>query len=637
MPRLNLYEMANPFRAPRSSGADFGAAPAQAMEGAGNAMFDIGERIQRREENAISDQVFGEVNTQALPLLNDFEKKHDIALPQALNEFQGAMQKIKADAMGKANLRPEARAALERQLDNQITQYGKSAIGMRIKAGNDAMVARLNEQFDTGVNQVGAAPSIMKDVIDTNVAFVESRKDSMDPLMYQAAIKKAHAGPIQAAVNSYLAQQLPDKADELLQNPEINKLIDPDALRPLRINVAVEKGKQESEVKRQDTNVQKFQVRLGRPLTPEETLKARSLPAKKDMTPADEITELELVQNGPASQDQVDKIFKTYVDKGSGDSQFGSSIRGRSVDYVTKNSVRYSNGLMTPEEARVFEASVVEAYAPVKVTDPLTGVITTREVTMPGFVKEAMNRGGSFFAGAPATGDTLRTPGDMVRLDINGQVIGQGVVDASGKWTIPAPPEPTGAGAGRGSQGVPTPDAPPAQPAPLPGLYDNVPFVAGPTAKLGQTVSRTPLIGQDLGLDPRYVTAQKSMDIGKEQLSQALRPNSKIADTYRQELMKLVDITGKTWDNPEAMWLDIQTIDKELRTKLTQLENIASGKTAAPIEDRKDALEISNAIRFSLQRLDVPQVKVNTKAEYDKLAPGTRYLFRDDPKPLTKK
>jgi hypothetical protein len=171
----------------------------------------------------------------------------------------------------------------------------------------------------------------------------------------------------------------------------------------------------------------------------------------------------------------------------------------------------------------------------------------------------------------------------------------------------------------------------------LPGLYDNVPFVAGPTAKLAQTASRTPLVGQNLGLDPRYVTAQKSMDIGKEQLAQALRPNSKIADTYRQELMKLVDITGKTWDNPEAMWLDIQTIDKELRAKLTQLENIASGKTAAPIEDRKDALDISNAIRFSLQRLDVPQVKVNTKEEYDKLAPGTRYLFRNDPKPLTKK
>jgi len=223
----------------------------------------------------------------------------------------------------------------------------------------------------------------------------------------------------------------------------------------------------------------------------------------------------------------------------------------------------------------------------------------------------------------------------MVQLDINGQTIGQGQVDATGKWTIPAPPE-GGAGAGRGTQGVPSPEAPAAQPAPLPGLYDNVPFVAGPTAKLGQVINRTPLVGGNFNLG-KYGEAQKSMNVGQEQLAQALRPNSKIADTYRQELMKLVDITGKSWDNPEAMWRDIQVIDKELRTKLTQLENIASGKTAAPMEDRKDALDISNAIRFSLQRLDVPQVKVNTKEEYDKLAPGTRYLFRDDPKPLTKK
>jgi hypothetical protein len=202
MPRLNLYEQANPFRAPRASGAEFGAAPAQAMGEMGDTFAAIGERIQRREENAISDQVFREVNTQALPILSDFEKKHDIALPQALNEFQGAMQKIKADALSKAILRPEARAALERQLDNQITQYGKNAIGMRIKAGHDSMIARLNEQFDTGVNQVSAAPSVMADVIETNRQFVESRKDSMDPLTYQAALKKAQAGPIQAAVNS---------------------------------------------------------------------------------------------------------------------------------------------------------------------------------------------------------------------------------------------------------------------------------------------------------------------------------------------------------------------------------------------------------------------------------------------------
>ena len=632
MPRLNLYEQQTTAQGPRASGADFGAAPAQALEGAGNVLQEIGDRVQRREELGAAQNVMEDVDTWAVSALDDFQKRQDIMGQQALPEFQNALNQKRQEALSNFTGRPEAKAALERQLDNQLAQYGKSAITAKIKAGQDQMGRALDQQFNKSMMQVDAAPDIWSFAKDENLAAVEMWKPAMTRDQYESAKRLAYAKPLQAAVRSHLAQGNIEGAEKLMTDESFSKYLTMEEARPLRIDAAVGRGKMEQEERRVRSNVTKFQSRLGRELTPDEVVRVRTLPAKKDMTPADEITELELIQGKPASQDQVDKIFKTYVDNGTG-GNFGNSIRGRSVDYVTKNSVRYSNGLMTPEEARVFEASVVEAYAPVKVTDPLTGVITTREVTMPGFVKEAMNRGASFFAGAPATG--APRPGDMVQLDINGQVVGQGQVDSSGKWTIPAPTESTGAGAGRGSQGVPTAETPAAQSAPLPGLYDNVPFVAGPTAKLGQIINRTPLVGGNFNLG-KYGEAQKSMNVGQEQLAQALRPNSKIADTYRQELMNLVDITGKSWDNPEAMWRDIQVIDKELRTKLTQLENIASGKTAAPMEDRKDALDISNAIRFSLQRLDVPQVKVNTKEEYDKLAPGTRYLFRDDPKPLTK-
>jgi len=633
MPRLNLYEQQTTAQGPRASGADFGAAPAQALEGMGNVLQDIGERVQRREELGAAQDVMEGVDTWAVTALDDFQKRQDIMSQQALPEFQNALNQKRQEALGNFSGRPEARAALERQLDNQLAQYGKSAITAKIKAGQDQMGRALDQQFNKSMMQVDAAPDIWSFAKDENLAAVEMWKPAMSKDQYESAKRLAYAKPLQAAVRSQLAQGNIEGAEKLMTDESFSKYLTMDEARPLRIDAAVGRGKMDQEERRVQANVGKFQSRLGRELTPDEVSRIRTLPAKKDMTPADEITELELIQQKPASQDQVDKIFKTYVDNGSG-GNFGNSIRGRSVDYVTKNSVRYSNGLMTPEEARVFEASVVEAYAPVKVTDPLTGVITTREVTMPGFVKEATNRGASFFAGAPATG--APRPGDMVQLDINGQVVGQGQVDSSGKWTIPAPTESTGAGAGRGSQGVPTAETPAAQSAPLPGLYDNVPFVAGPTAKLGQTLNRTPLVGGNFSLG-RYGEAQKSMDIGQEQLAQALRPNSKIADTYRQELMKLVNITGKTWDNPEAMWRDIQVIDKELRSKLTQLDNVAAGKTAASMEDRKDALDISNAIRFSLQRLDVPQVKVNTRAEVMKLEPNTRFLYRDDPKPQVRK
>lgn len=633
MPRLNLYEQQTTAQGPRASGADFGAAPAQAMEGAGNVLQEIGDRVQRREELGAAQDVMEGVDTWAVTALDDFQKRQDIMSAQALPEFQNALNQKRQEALGNFSGRPEARAALERQLDNQLAQYGKSAITAKIKAGQDQMGRALDQQFNKSMMQVDAAPDIWSFAKDENLAAVEMWKPAMSKDQYESAKRLAYAKPLQAAVRSQLAQGNIEGAEKLMTDESFSKYLTMDEARPLRIDAAVGRGKMDQEERRVQANVGKFQSRLGRELTPDEMSRIRTLPAKKDMTPADEITELELIQQKPASQDQVDKIFKTYVDNGTG-GNFGNSIRGRSVDYVTKNSVRYSNGLMTPDEARVFEASVVEAYAPVKVTDPLTGVITTREVTMPGFVKEAMNRGSSFFSG-PAPSGAPR-PGDTVQLDINGQVVGQGQVDSSGKWTIPAPTESAGAGAGRGSQGVPTAETPAAQPAPLPGLYDNVPFVAGPTAKLGQTLNRTPLVGGNFNLG-RYGEAQKSMDIGQEQLAQALRPNSKIADTYRQELMKLVNITGKTWDNDEAMWRDIQVIDKELRSKLTQLDNVAAGKTAASMEDRKDALDISNAIRFSLQRLDVPQVKVNTRAEVMKLEPNTRFLYRDDPKPQVRK
>ena len=640
MPRFNLYEQQTSAQTPRASGADFGAGVGQAVEQAGGTVADIAYRIQRREELQASDALRQELDTWAVPALDDFSKRQDINSPQAIGEFKSALDQKKQELLSKFGGSSESRASLERELGNQIYQYGKSAISTKIKAGQEVLARTVNQIFQEGTNNVFAAPQTMDDVISQNVFEVMHRKDAMSAEMFQSAMQIAQAGPIQAAVQAHVANGSWAEAEKIMADPRFSKLLSPDQARPLRIDVAVGSSKAQAEMKRQANNVVKFEQRLGRPLTPDEAMKARGLPPKKDMTASDEVAELELVQGKPATQDQVDKIFKTYIE-GDKTGGFGNSIRGRSVSFVTDNAVAYANGNLTPDQARNFEAAYNEAYGPIKVTDPLTGQITMRDVSIPNFVKEAMNRGGSFYQGVsggvvtPGAGGAREpAPGDTVQLDINGQPVGQGTVDASGRWSVPAPPE-SGAGAGQGSRGVPAPA--PAGKTPAVdnsmSLYDNVPFVAGPTAKLGQAASNIPYIGGDMGLDQRYVTAQKAMDIGTEQLAQALRPNSRIADQYRQELTQLVNLKGKTWSNDKAMWLELQTIDKELRSRLSQLEKIASGATPSPMSDRQDALEISNAIKYSLQRLDVPQIRANTRDEVLKLPPGTRFLWRDDPKP----
>lgn len=645
MPRLNLYEMANPFRAPRSSGADFGAAPALAMEGFGDEALKIGERIQKREENAISDQVFGEVNTQALPLLNDFEKKHDIALPQALNEFQGAMQKIKADALSKATLRPEARAALERQLDNQITQYGKSAIGMRIKAGNDAMVARLNEQFDTGVNQVGAAPSIMKDVIDTNVAFVESRKDSMDPLMYQAAIKKAHAGPIQAAVNSYLAQQLPDKADELLQNPEINKLIDPDALRPLRINVAVEKGKKTLEVERQDRNIAIFEARHG-PTTPEMKARIRMMPGKgENKTLADEVFEYESVTGKPADQNTIDRIAKIRLTSGDAGGSFGSSLEGRANNIVTKNATAYANGMLDAEGMREYENAIRILSTPVMKQDPITKQLKEVVPTLLPWMTEALNRGQTFKArsGSPtpttnATGDNLRPPGETTSMFVDGKFIGEGVADASGRWVIPAPPEggdsPSSWGREtRQSSPVPEGAAPPSKPV---GLFNIGKSVVGIGPAVGRVLGDLPI---PVGLGGESIAAQQYVVNQKKDLMRALAISPQYAQGEQKLLAEQIDLDPKLMSNPDAWELRVvsvaRTITETMDYNAKVIKQASTGETSD--EQYKKALESQNLLRDFLGKMDLPpRIKSKKDDAFMALKKGDKFIDANTWQLLTK-
>lgn len=635
MPRLNLYEMANPFRAPRSSGADFGAAPAQALEGFGDEALKIGERIQRREENAISDKVFGEVNTQALPLLNDFEKKHDIALPQALNEFQGAMQKIKADALSKATLRPEARAALERQLDNQITQYGKSAIGMRIKAGNDAMVARLNEQFDTGVNQVSAAPSIMKDVIDTNVAFVESRKDSMDPLMYQAAIKKAHAGPIQAAVNSYLAQQLPDKADELLQNPEINKLIDPDALRPLRINVAVEKGKKDLENREYDRKIAMFEATHG-PATPEMRARIKMMPGKGgDKTLADRVFEYEFATGKPADQDTIDRIAKVRMTSGDASGSFGNGLEGRANNIVTKNATAYANGMLDAEGMREYENAIRILSTPVMKQDPITKQWKEVTPTLLPWMTEALSRGQMFKgrSGSPtpptnAAGDNLRPPGETTTLYRDGQLIGEGVADATGRWTIPAPPE-GGEGAaswGRETrQSAPVPEDAATSSKPV-GLFNMGKFVVGPGPAIGRVLGDLPI---PVGLGGKSIAAQQYVVNQKKDLMRALAISPQYAQGEQKLLAEQIDLDPKLMSNPDAWELRVvsvaRTITETMDYNAKVIKQASTGETSD--EQYKKALESQNLLRDFLGKMDLPpRIKSKKDAAFMALKKGDKFI-----------
>lgn len=620
MPRLNLYEQQTSAQGPRASGADFGAAPAQAMGDMGNVVADIGARIQRREELFASDQIMGEIDTWAVTALDDFQKRQDITTQQALPEFQSALKQKKQEALSKFAGSSDARAALERQLDNQMTQYGKAAIGSKIKAGHEQLTRGLNQQFDKSANEVGTAPQILQDSISENVAYVESRKPGMTAEMYQQAMVMARAKPIQSAVQSYVANGNWDQAEAIMADPNVAKLLDPSVARPLRIDIAVGRGKQDAETKRQDMNVQQFTMRLGRPLTPEETLKARSLPAKKDMTPADEITQLELVQGKPASQDQVDKIFKTYIDGGKdAGGAFGNSLRGRSIAFVNDNAVAYANGLLTPDKARQFEASFAEAYQPAEKQNPVTGQWEKIQPSVPGFARTALERGSSIYGGlsvgATAPGTTPR-PGETVQLDINGQTMGRAVVDASGRWSMPAPPE-------SGAAPAPAAGAPAAAtPSGGPRLWEIADKVAGPVAGVQRWIGSGPV---PMGIGGEQVSAAQQVEMQSRNLVRALQQNPRYAEGERKSIEKDIQIGPEALSNPVAYRLRLVEIGKYIQEELQFQASVLKNPNGSTVQQRQQALQSTATLDEFYGKLGLPQ-QVKSVEEAKKLPPGTQFL-----------
>ena len=615
MPRLNLYEQQTTAQGPRASGAYFGAAPAQALEGAGNVLQDIGERVQRREELGAAQDVMEGVDTWAVTALDDFQKRQDIMTAQALPEFQNALSQKRQEALSNFTGRPEARAALERQLDNQLAQYGKSAITAKIKAGQDQMGRALEQQFNKSSIQVDAAPDIWSFAKDENLAAVEMWKPAMSKDQYESAKRLAYAKPLQSAVRSHLAQGNIEGAEALMADESFSKYLTMEEARPLLIDGAVGRGKMEKEERRVQSNVTKFQSRLGRELTPDEVVRVRTLPAKKDMTPADEITELELIQGKPASQDQVDKIFKTYIDDGAKGGSFGNSLQGRSLSYVTENSVAYANGHLTPAQARQFEASFNEAYAPKDVLDPVTGQMRRITPSVPGFAQEAMTRGSSIYGGGMAAGPR---PGETVQLDINGQPVGTGVVDANGKWTVPAPPESQSWGGENRGAGQPAP-APTGSGA---SLWDQASNVAGPVAGVQRWIGSGPV---PMGIGGEQVSAAQQVEMQSRNLVRALQQNPRYAEGERKSIEKDIQISPEAMSNPTAYRLRLVEIGRYIQEELQFQSSILKNPNGSTVQQRQQALQSTSVLNDFYGKLGLPQ-QVKSIEEAKKLPPGTQFL-----------
>ena len=620
MPRLNLYEQQTSAQGPRASGADFGAAPAQALEGAGNVLQEIGDRVQRREELGAAQNVMEDVDTWAVSALDDFQKRQDIMGQQALPEFQNALNQKRQEALSNFTGRPEAKAALERQLDNQLAQYGKSAITAKIKAGQDQMGRALDQQFNKSSIQVDTAPDIWSFAADENLAAVEMWKPAMSKDQYESAKRLAYAKPLQAAVRSHLAQGNIEGAEALMADESFSKYLTMEEARPLRIDAAVSRGKVQKEEREIEGNRKALSYLLGTEATREQAITVSGLAS---MPVAQKLNVLKMMNGGKdLPQATIDKVMG--LERQASESKI-QQITDLTMNYDSLDAAgRMKLGLLIKSEFR--DINGVDQFG-----NP------TRYSTVPAELQRFVDPTGGRPGAGGITGSVATGAGNDTGpfLDPKGNMYPEGtklIMPDGVPVTIDS----------RGHAIADAGGAAPAQPADEDGLvnlYDNADKIVGLESWVKRNAANLPLgIGDKIKVDPVYGQAAKASQILQNDIVRGFVSmgggKDVIANQYRQELKNIVSIDPAIIGSDREYRNKLKTIDAELRSKLKSYEKVA--QTGATQDMRQVAAEGVSVINQVLSRLNVPQKKVVSQQDYEKLQPGERYLWLDDPTPRVK-
>lgn len=594
MAKLPLYEQQTSMGQVRASAQDFGAGVAQAAGQLGEVGMDIGTMMRRRQD--VIERVglmneFDQWSQQALTALNDTE---DISKQETVAKYTQAVREKANEIVKRHGGTMNSRAELQAQIENQAGQYVKSAMATQVKAQQTMIGNMIDQKANELAIGAAFAPDKMLDVFTEFDRNIDSLSDAISPTV-AAQYKEAGRSRIaQGAIQRMLVEGRWTTAKSMLENPEVARYLNPDSARKFTIDVAVEEGKAASEAARQDRNVREWTQRLKRDLTPEEVIKIRSLPDRKEMTVADQITEYELVTGRPAPQTVIDQFYKLDgggMGGGAG-GVFGNSLQGRALGFVTENAVAYSNGMLTPDQARIYEASLAEAYKPVLRQNPVTGAQEEIQPTIPNFVKQAAEQGSRFYGGTVMPG---RGAGATPTPTTPSAAAGQ-----------PAAQQPVSQGAGSERT-----------------IWQRRDTVTGPVSAAVDITGRIPGTGDILRGGGQTTTDRQYVEASSRELIRALSQSGRYMATEMAAIEKEVDLSGKVFDNPTAYAQRLIGIDEALERRIKDETKIIQNPRT-PLEQRKSAESVINVIQNFRQTLGVPPL-VKSSQDAWKLPPGTEF------------
>lgn len=627
MAKLPVYEQQNLIRPSRATGEDFGAAIGRGVQAVGksasdlqNTLIDIEQQKKRREDVIDRVQRLNEFDQTAVTDLEAIRSDNSIANPDTLNAYSSALRQRVDEQVNNHKGSAASRAELRAQLENQLGQYTKAAMGDQIKA----QYKMIGESVDALSTKLQITATIAPDQLDTVFTEFDSKMEKMrggvNDDQFESFRKTGRSRIANGAIQGLLQRGRYDEAQVLLQDPNVGGMLDADTARGAALDIVVDSVKNEEKTKAVQNQITQWTTVLRRNLTPTEIARVEALPLDKSKySVADKITELELVQGSPASSQQVADIMNTTP-------TFGNSLQGRALSFVTDNAVAYANGMLSPDQARQFEASYTEAYKPVEKLDPKSGLWTRIAPAVPGFAQQAFNKGQSFYR----SGATMPRPAPS-----NAQA-----PNVAGAVTTPAP---AAQGGQQGAAPAPmTADGQPAAPAPSAvastqptvsaqadsgSIWSRRANITGPVAAAASAVGRVPGVGDAIGGGGQYTVDRQYAEATTRELVRALSQSGRYAVAEMQAIEKEVSISGEVMDNPTAYGQRLIGIDEALAKRAEDAKKDLSNPNIS-IDKRKASMDVIAVITNFRATLGVPP-RVKSRQEALKLPPGAAFITPD--------
>lgn len=592
MAKLPIYEQQTRAQAPQATTESMGGAMGRATQEFGGTLAEIGMAMQRRENTIDRVQKLNVFDQEAITSLEAIQADKSISSKVAVDKYQQALRQRADQLIEQHTGSGDSRANLRAQLENQIGQYTKSALGAQIKAQHQLIGDSIGKAANSLAITAGMAPDQYINALSQFDTDLQQFEGSIPVDMLDQYRKSGRTQIATNAVNSLIQRGQFNAAKSLMSDPTIGPLLTPEAGRQFSMNIAVGEYENEKESTRINSNISKFTMILGRDLTAEEQLKVRMLPDKKNMTAADEIMQLELIKGRPASPGEVNNVLGV---KG----MYGESAEGLARERVVTNATRYANGLMSPEERSVFEADYIEAYKPIEKQDPQTGLWTKITPAVPRHIQQLFQRGQSFGAPAPrpASQPTAFT----------------GVTAAP----APAPAAP--------ATSTVRPAAPTVAGQPTDGtIWSRSKNITGVYPTAAELAGKIPVIGEFAGGGGQYATDRQYAEAQSRELIRALSQSGRYTAAEMQAIEKEVSIAGQFFDTSAAYRQRLIGIDEALMKRAEDAKKDVTDPTIS-IDKRRAANDIIATITNFRASLGVPPV-VKTEAEYKKLPPGSEYI-----------